>query len=602
MDSSTSRIDWSLCALCQRDGDDLIVPSANLNPDICGYATLARNICNFTKEGLPLPNKITTVISDLKGDTNIADNLKVNKAKWHKGCHQELAPSKFKRALQSAANKKRREERSADAPSKRTRSSLDATTQLQSNLCLYCNEPGLFHEVYVKMKHPPADQLMCRVRTDNCDDFIRKAAEDMGDSMLLAKLSEGNLFARDACYHTKCNKKFRNHYRSFLNTQNDGNAKMKEYESLVLAETMMYIEECLAPSTLSDLHVATSVKLSDIKQFYNRSFSRLVGRESNVNATRLKDKILDLDSNLQAVPDKRDIYISYGDDLAAALKYATGSQSNYVTGICQLGRRIKSELVDRKQSFTGHFEEQCQEQSVSPTFLSFMYMLTGIECPDNVQSSKLSPALVLAQLLTFNSAKKRSPTGVFRSNAEHETPVAIYIAFLIHSMTRSKDLINRLHSLGLCISYDRLVTLSTYLGNNVIDQFEKDGLVCPPSLRSNIFTTHALDNIDHNPSSRTAKDSWHGTAISTSQHRTEEDDGSIRQPVEFKMDELQAKTLKQLPTDYTCISPYVLKAKNIVKPLKDGGNNKVSNKFPVPINFSHTKPFCKSFTRVDIIF
>ena len=134
---------------------------------------------------------------------------------------------------------------------------------------------------------------------------------------------------------------------------------------------MMYIEECLAPSTLSDLHVATSVKLSDIKQFYNRSFSRLVGRESNVNATRLKDKILDLDSNLQAVPDKRDIYISYGDDLAAALKYATGSQSNYVTGICQLGRRIKSELVDRKQSFTGHFEEQCQEQSVSPSFFVF---------------------------------------------------------------------------------------------------------------------------------------------------------------------------------------------------------------------------------------
>ena len=47
------------------------------------------------------------------------------------------------------------------------------------------------------MKHPPTHKRMSKIRTDNCDDFIRKAAADMGDAMLLAKLSEGNLFARD---------------------------------------------------------------------------------------------------------------------------------------------------------------------------------------------------------------------------------------------------------------------------------------------------------------------------------------------------------------------------------------------------------------------
>lgn len=168
-------------------------------------------------------------------------------------------------------------------------------------------------------------------------------------------------------------------------------------------------------------------------------------------------------------------------------------------------QQIKCELADRKQSFTGSFGKECQEQSVSP------YMLTGFESTD---SSKLSIPLVLAQLLAFNTAEKRSTTADFRNNADHETPVSIYIAFLIHSKTRSKDLVNRLHSLGLCISYDRLSTLSTQLGNSVVKRFEKDGLVCPVSLRNNVFTTHAVDNIDHNPSSRTAQDSWHGTAIS----------------------------------------------------------------------------------------
>ena len=279
---------------------------------------------------------------------------------------------------------------------------------------------------------------------------------------------------------------------------------------------------------------------------------------------------------MRAVSDKKEIYISYKDDLAAALKYASRSEVNDVMSLCRLGRKIKAELADRKQTFNGHFEENCQEQSVSPTFLSLMYMLTGFESTDDVESSKLSPALVLAQLLPFNSAKNRKSTGAFRNNADHETPVAIYIAFLIHSKTRSEDLVNRLHSLGLCISYDRLSTLSTYLGNSVTDQFDKDGLVCPSSLRCNLFTTQAVDNIDHNPSSRTAKDSWHGTTISTSQHLKDKDDGTFRPPLDLQKDKLQSKLLKQLPTEYTSISPYVLKKKDIVTPTKAGASQEVS--------------------------
>jgi hypothetical protein len=67
---------------------------------------------------------------------------------------------------------------------------------------------------------------------------------------------------------------------------------------------------------------------------------------------------------------------------------------------------VKSELADKKETFMGHFEEQCQEQSVSPTLLSLMNMLTGFESKCAEDSFKFSPALVLAQLLTFNSAQK----------------------------------------------------------------------------------------------------------------------------------------------------------------------------------------------------
>ena len=54
--------------------------------------------------------------------------LKESKAQWHKGCQAELAPSKLKCALESAANKKRKiGELPVNAPSKRTGSNRALT-------------------------------------------------------------------------------------------------------------------------------------------------------------------------------------------------------------------------------------------------------------------------------------------------------------------------------------------------------------------------------------------------------------------------------------------------------------------------------------------
>ena len=60
--------------------------------------------------------------------------------------------------------------------------------------------------------------------------------------------------------------------------------------------------------------------------------------------------------------------------------------------------------------------------------------------------------------------------------------------------------------------------ISAKLGEAVVCQYVEDGVVCPPSLRTKLFTTSAVDNIDHNPSSTTAKTSFHGTSISICQH------------------------------------------------------------------------------------
>ena len=71
------------------------------------------------------------------------------------------------------------------------------------------------------------------------------------------------------------------------------------------------------------------------------------------------------------------------------------------------------------------------------------------------------------------------------------------------------------------------------LWNSIYTQFESDGVICATKLCSNVFTKFAVDNTDHNPSSRSTKDSWHGAAISSTQHLESKVEGMKRCSVQL---------------------------------------------------------------------
>jgi hypothetical protein len=62
-----------------------------------------------------------------------------------------------------------------------------------------------------------------------------------------------------------------------------------------------------------------------------------------------------------------------------------------------------------------------------------------------------------------------------------------------------------------------VLEISTQLEESVLSQFMEDVVVCPAILKKCLFTTSAVDNIDHNPSATTATTSCHGTGISVFQ-------------------------------------------------------------------------------------
>ena len=135
-----------------------------------------------------------------------------------------------------------------------------------------------------------------------------------------------------------------------------------------------------------------------------------------------------------------------------------------------------------------------------------------IEGPCNNEQSEYpttSPALAIAQLLKCNSVwhrRRESPitTSNVRRSTAQETHVPMYIGLLVRAQTRRRERVDRFSHIGVSITYDRVLRLSSQLGETVMRQFHKAQVECPPKMRGDVSTTAAVDYINHNPISTTS--------------------------------------------------------------------------------------------------
>ena len=165
-------------------------------------------------------------------------------------------------------------------------------------------------------------------------------------------------------------------------------------------------------------------------------------------------------------------------------------------------------------------------------------------------------ALTVSQLIRFNCVvRRRKDSQAIYHTKDRETPLPTYLGLLVHAETRKKGLFDKLCDLGLSISYNRVLEISSEMGNNVGERFQAENVVCPSNLKLKLFTTSAVDNIDHNPSSTTATGSLHGTAISLFQHPTKENHGQERVLVQPPPDRPNSHGIVPLPRQYAEVPP-----------------------------------------------
>ena len=130
--------------------------------------------------------------------------------------------------------------------------------------------------------------------------------------------------------------------------------------------------------------------------------------------------------------------------------------------------------------------------------------------------------------------------------------------------------------LGLSISPDRLLDISTNMRNKVIAVFEKEAVVCLLNRRHDFFTTAATDNLDVNPSSATAMTAFHGTSTSLNQHICGGYSGCPRDILDALTSD---RVIKNLPEKFTNVKPGYIPPKIPMCKVNSGGKAGASKYF-----------------------
>lgn len=542
--SQQEKLDWRKCLFCQKvTNEKLQCPCNNKRAaDIgAGYRTLADNLQGFAELGeINLPYDL----KELDDGSGVPQYLEKNKACWHKSCHLKYSTEKLSRA-----RKRHKPDENVAGGCKFTRRSAPIE---QPTDCFFCG--GV-----------EAGELR-KASTMGLDARVRECALSLQDQALLGKLSAGDMVAQDAVYHPKCLATLYKKANKILESAPSQTKSESIAHSIALAELVSYIED------KKDDNVSPVFKLADLSELYNERLKQL-GVHSCVHTTRLKNRIMAQFANLQSYTEGRHVYLAFQEDVAVAVKLAYTDQcDDDALCLAKAAKIIRRDIMQCKNTFDGSFEPDCQEKSVPKSVLSLVSMvLEGPNIKQQTDNPVSQASLTISQLLVHNSRTHAQKASSYtRHSKDHETPLPIYVGVNIHGKTRKRELIDDMFRLGLSVSYDRVLSISSDLANKVCAHFHAIGVVCPPHLRTGLFTVGAVDNIDHDPSSTTAKTSFHGTGMSLFQLPTINELGTsqvVSSETQLCGDQ---RNISYLPEYYANVPPVIVSLKVAEVPQPNG--------------------------------
>lgn len=507
-----TNFEFELCVLCQKQTkEELVCPLDNpiavrrdeAYTDIISLVKQFKELDDEPHPNLELPDEVS---------------MRTIRASWHKSCRQLYRGAALDRA------KRRSSEGSAP------RQKIPRLTNVNRNVCLFCgDETSTTDHSFEKL--PLTEDMHAK-------------AVSLGDDHVVSCLAEGDLVAIEAKYHRNCYTGFNRRYNEMVQSKEHNKAN-ENIELMIENELLQFInEEVAGGCRMFALQDLTDMKTEMLEQH---------GIQYKVNRTRLKERILQHFPNLTEEKGIRNrVFLICSKTARKVISDACHTPDEESRILLLAAAILRKTVLDHDTTFKfkGSFPSGCEESAV-PTRLKYFFRQLLVGPKSSPEQDNSRKVLSVSQLAMLNMSS-------LSSNLKCEPPLAVFLALQLHSQTRSKKLVQLLYEKCLSVSYKRVLNIEVSVAHVIAQNARANSnIVCPTNLRQHIFTVAALDNLDHNPTSRTATSSFHGTGISVFQFPSSEKPGLSQEDVQIDVHARESETCGGLilPLSYTFVPP-----------------------------------------------
>ena len=197
-------------------------------------------------------------------------------------------------------------------------------------------------------------------------------------------------------------------------------------------------------------------------------------KEPQLHSTRHKEQLIECLTKLQAYKTDRHVLLAFNDDVGP--DFANAFELTDVSKTVEL---VRNDILGNSANFDDYFVENGQEISVPPFLIELVSMIEhGPDIQSQIEKEATRPDLAVAQIIQYNchQTHRKRANAIKHHSKESKTPFVINVGLLLFVKTRKHQFIDKLHQYGTCISYNRLLEISSQLGTALVQRFTEKEL------------------------------------------------------------------------------------------------------------------------------
>lgn len=283
------------------------------------------------------------------GNLSISETFIEKSAKWHKSCSLKYNMTQVRRAedrKRKETSEKLLSEDTSNAEDTPVREKRNTFTSSFKELCFFCDKPS------------ENGQELHQVLTKSIEEKIRECVATKGDSMLTAKLAQGDMIARECKYHRLCLVKLYNSCRTTNDSCEDDIYSV--IQGIALSQVISYIQDV----RIKGGNKYPVFRMPDLLEYYTERIKELCCLHdlsvdnisvNDVHRTRLREMILSHFGDMRSEKSGREYVLVCEGAVGESVRVFYGSSFEDAVASDMVAKSIRRRISKSAIIFNGEF-------------------------------------------------------------------------------------------------------------------------------------------------------------------------------------------------------------------------------------------------------